>query len=93
MKTAQRDPSLRFVAQDEHLGGGGEMLIQQQRGSKDARILAEVGGQLQTERKAACNGHGDRYYRGSQSRPRRVHSHYQDLRISARASLDERESL
>jgi hypothetical protein len=48
---------------------GGEALIKQERGGENARILVEVGGQLQTERKAAGDGHGDRYRRSSQSRP------------------------
>ena len=48
--------------------------MEQERGREDVRILAEVGGQLQAERKAARDGHGNRYCRGSQSRPRRVHS-------------------
>src|ERR1700680_2862567 len=106
MKPAQRDPSLRFVAQDDFVNrrkldssirekrillvafsrrmadvsptswsdarfvGGGEALIQQERGGKNARILVEVGGQLQTERHAARDRHGDRYCRTSSRRAR-----------------------
>jgi len=39
-------------------GAGGEALIQQKRGGENARILVEVGGQLQIERRRLAMGMG-----------------------------------